>query len=125
MKGTEFRNAIRQIDNVESLKYFRPETVHRAVGQVLSYVGARRLHLAQGREPEAAADRRLTQILAEVEDAAVRLDAIPQRSEYAHAREAVWNEVLDKLGLVKMLLESERAAITMAERLSKRDTQVA
>lgn len=118
MKGTEYRTALAGIDRVFGLSYYRPETVHRAIGGVLAYLGARRLLAATAGGPDAAGDRRLLSILAEVENAAVRLDATPQRSEQAPARAALWEDIVGGLARLKVLIDRERKVATAAARLA-------
>ncbi len=105
-KGTAHKLAVERIDHVLTLKHFRPETAHRAVGAVLTYMGARRV-----RASCASGDRDLLDALAQIEDAAIRLDAVPQRVEFARERGEVWQEIIVDLKYVKSVLDAERRAI--------------
>lgn len=113
MKGTELRVAFTALDKVTNLAHYRPETAQRAVGATLAYLGARRLLTATRGEADGALERRILQHLAGIEDAAIRLDAIPQRSDHAAEREAVWNEILVGVKAVHGLLRQEQNVARM------------
>lgn len=107
MRGTELRNAFVALEKVENLGHYRPETVHRAVGATLAYIGARRLLSATRNGVDGALERRLLGQLAKIEDAAIRLDAIPQRSEFADQRADVWDEIIGEVSDVWKTLKRE------------------
>lgn len=105
MKGTGYKTAVEDIDKVLALKHFRAETAQRAITSVLGYFGARRIEqiCAAGHNE----DLLVVSLLGDIEEAASRLDAIPQRTQFADARASEWAIICEGLDNIKMFLETE------------------
>lgn len=119
MKGNELHDAYGALDKVLGLGHYRPETVRRAVTATLGYIGARRLQIATYQASDGADVRRLLAALAQVEDAAIRLDGIPQKSDQAPARRSVWKEITVGVRDIKKMLRQEQELAKVAARASR------
>lgn len=98
MRGTEYRDALAACEHVTTLKQARSETVRRAVHATLAYLTATRLYRATLGDPDAAEERRLLRMCAEIESLADGLDHIPQRAETMDARKAAWRDIVEHVG---------------------------
>lgn len=106
-KRNGFDRAVESLRKVQGLRQQRAETVHEAIGEVLGWMGARRIRAAVSSDPEAAGDRRLLALLADLEVAAVALDAIPSRGRTLARRRVAWTEVLDLVQRVRTFIDIE------------------
>lgn len=116
-KGRQYAAATEAIDKVINLGQFRSESVHRAVGSSLTYLGARRISGVACSDTDSP-ERRLISVLAEAEHAAAKLDVIPQRTETANARAEQWAEIVGLMAQLRLLLDlDQRTYIAPEERI--------
>lgn len=103
-KGKQYEAATDSIDKVIHLGQYRSESVHRAVGSCLTYLGARRIAGVACSDMDTP-ERRFLTVLADAEMEAAKLDAIPQRTENANARAEQWAAIIGLMAQLRLLLD--------------------
>lgn len=109
MKNTEYRDATAALRRVTTLRQQRSETVRVAVGSVFAWMGAQRVLAACAGGTDGASDMRLIRLLADLEAATDRLDAIPSRGRTLPQRGQAWADILDRVAYVQRHLQTEEA----------------
>lgn len=104
LRGREYDKAVTAIDHACGLTYSRAETARKAVAATLAYIGARRIVAATRGETDAAEDRHILGLCAQIETDADSLDRIPCRTECGTERNAAWETITGRLTSVKARL---------------------
>jgi len=102
------------LDRVLGLTMARPSSAYAAIGVVLGYLGALRIHAASTGDPEAVTDRRLLAALADMESVSERLVRTPVRGATGALRRELWAEVHAHAARVRTLLsiDSQRRDVS-------------